>query len=649
MAKLDVRVQAAIGMLVWAALVPAARAWIYPEHRDIALAGIAKLPAAERESLQRLWSEARRSMTGHWCENIAAVDQGLKPPCIDFAAWAALAGDHSCSPQHLLRAVVPSDWVLPVATVAAETKATLARSSSRVESLNAIAQSNLALQRADAEYATRAGANNAHFLLARTGGNAAEYLRSSVAEGAPLNAMGLYVQYHLAALAAADELSKVPAGDPTRSDKAGEVVALGGYALHWLEDSYAAGHVVGTWGATPWRKGTHDYYSEFGVDTTDWAGQSIVMFGDANMKPADLERASSAVARSLHELASALASGDPLAASARGFGPGPAAMFAFDACKQERQPTDRGWEGIPRGFLAEFGATPVPGREEGKVNLPRFRDELGPFSAVFASLTGGAAWGGISSSTRGLATIAAGLRFGYGVEGVTGSVGTGLSFVEVGLEMSASQVDNCNQGSSCSGLGSSTLFPRVPARTGVRFGLRVPFWLLPGDMIVLAPVLALASPRTLSNVGVAAASGGFIPYERSFRTGAGIFQIVAGREVQGTLYGYILGGRSVPLVIVPIDNPNPGGPQYGVLALKSLSLGFPVVEWTPFRTFATQVAFGLQLQLGFGVEVPLSRQLEFPTGVPAPDVSTGWNVFLRVQADGRYFFGSREDLQPPKG
>jgi len=292
---------------------------------------------------------------------------------------------------------------------------------------------------------------------------------------------------------------------------------------------------------------------------------------------------------------------------------------------------------------------PVPGRGAGEVHPPRFRDELGPFSGVFASVTGGPVWGGVSSSTRPLAAIAAGMRFGFGVEGVTGSVGTGLTFVEVGLEMSASQVDNCDQASSCSGLGASALFPRVPARTGLRFGLRLPFWLVPGDMILLAPVLALASPRTLSNVGVAAASGGFIPYEQSVRTGAGIFQIVLGREVQGTLYGYLLGDRTVPLLIVPIDNPNPGGSPYGVLALKSLSLGFPVVEWTPFRTFATQVAFGLQLQLGFGVEVPLSRQLVFPTGVPAPNVSTSWSVFLRVQADGRYFFGSREDLQPPKG
>ncbi|HWE22342.1 MAG TPA: hypothetical protein VG496_00250, partial [Myxococcales bacterium] len=367
--------------------------------------------------------------------------------------------------------------------------------------------------------------------------------------------------------------------------------------------------------------------------------------GDANMKPADLQRASKAVARSLRELVAALTAGDPLATSARRFGPGPGAMLAFDACKEEKQPADDGREGVALGFWTGLGTMPVPARAEGDVHPPRFRDELGPFAGVFGSIAGGPAWGGVNSGARGSGLVAVGARFGFGVEGVTGSVGTGLSFVEVGLELSTAQVDNCEQ-VSCSGLGASTLFPRMPARSGLRLGIRLPFWVVPGDLIVLAPVLALVSPPTLSNVGVAAASGGLIPYERSFRTGAGIFQLVAGREMQATLYGY-LGDRNIPLVVVPIDNP--GGSQYGVVALKSLALGFPIVEWTPFRTFATQVAFGLQLQLGFGLEVPLSTQLKYPTGPAAPDIPTSWNVFFRIQADGRYFFGSREDLNPPKG
>jgi len=122
---------------------------------------------------------------------------------------------------------------------------------------------------------------------------------------------------------------------------------------------------------------------------------------------------------------------------------------------------------------------PVPGRGPGEVHLPRFRDELGPFGGVFASIAGGPAWGGPGNSgTRGTGSVSVGARVGFGMEGVTGSVGTGLAFAEVGLEMTTPQLDKC-EGSSCGALGTTSLFPRVPARTGLRLGLRVPFWLIP--------------------------------------------------------------------------------------------------------------------------------------------------------------------------
>src|SRR6267142_742946 len=483
-------------------LLPAAgRSWIYSEHRVIAGAGVDKLSAGDREKIERLWTEARKVIPARLCERLWAGDQGTDPTCIDFAAWAAISGDHSCSPRQLVGSVVPGPWILDVAAVAAHTSVALQSTNTRVERINRIASMNLALQRADSEYATRAGANNAHFLLAREGSGAAGYLQATVREGAPLNAIGLYVQYHAAALAAG-------AGGADALD----VLALEGFALHWLEDSFAAGHVVGTWGSTAWRKGTHDYYSEFGVDTLRWNSEPVTLFGDANMRPADLERASAAVAASLTDLANALRPGDSAASAAAAFGPGPAAMLSFDACKEERQPTDRGLDGIKFALARQLGATPIPGQGEGHVNLPRYRDELGPFFGGFASLDPGVAWGGVSdASVRAIGSIAVGVRLGFGVEGVTGSVGTGLTFIEGGLEMSAAQLDHCS-GTSCDALGASNLFPRVPARTGLRLGLRLPFWLLPADTLLLVPILALVSPASLSKVGVAAASGGFFPY-----------------------------------------------------------------------------------------------------------------------------------------
>jgi len=58
-------------------LAPAAgRAWIFSEHRDIAGAAVAKLPAAERERLDRLWVGARSAVPGRLCEQMWAGDQG---------------------------------------------------------------------------------------------------------------------------------------------------------------------------------------------------------------------------------------------------------------------------------------------------------------------------------------------------------------------------------------------------------------------------------------------------------------------------------------------------------------------------------------------------------------------------------------------
>ena len=149
----------------------------------------------------------------------------------------------------------------------------------------------------------------------------------------------------------------------------------------------------------------------------------------------------------------------------------------------------------------------------------------------------------------------------------------------------------------------------------------MPFWLIPGDMLILGPVLALASPTMLSEVGVAAASGGLIPWQRSFSTGAGVFQVVAGREVRAVLFGFM----GDLLGVVP-GGPLPDGSNpYVVVKFKSVQLEFPVLEWTPFRTFATQLTFAAQLQLGFSVGLPVSTEVLYPVGTPF-STTPGWSI-----------------------
>ncbi len=634
----------AVGFAV--ALIPcAAFAWIYPEHRDIAAEAISRLPEAQRAAVEQLWGDARPGYPAKLCPSISAGDQGLDPSCIDFAAFPALSGDHSCSPKEVLEKVLPSDWILRVAHVSAETRADLASVRTREGRLNVIATNNLRLQTADPEYVTRAGANNAHFLLPRTADDLDAYLVACFAEGAPLNALGLYGHYHIAALALAQRLAagEVPAAD--RAAAARDVLALEGFAIHWLEDIYSSGHTVGTWGDVAWRKGTHDYYSEFGVDGVDWNGRSVRAFGDANMTPADLDRAASAVAASLAQLGGALRAGDALGRLAQQWGTGVAAVRAFDSCKETGQPSAKrgGGEPIWPYFIDQVRRMPRPALGPGEVHMPRFRDELGPFVSLYGAVGGGVAFGA-PAGTNGTGNLGAGVRLGYGADSVTGSVGTGILFLEVGFVAETAQKAQCGTGPGCDALGPAAYMPRVAARTGLDLGIRLPFWVVPGDMLILGPVLALTSPRLLSKIGVEAGSGGLIPYERSLSTGVGTFQVVAGREVRVSLFGY--GFSNQPMAVLQNGTLPDGTPTYAVVQFKELQFQFPVLEWTPFRTFATQLTFATPVQLGFSMTLP-STTVVYPAGA-SYSASTVWSVWLRGVFDGRYFFGSREDLDRPR-
>ena len=155
-----------IFLLVLLQVFPA-YAWVFPEHRDIAVLAVQRLDSDRQVQLQALWSEARSGHEGRLCAQIADPAQVPGPACIDFAAWAAISGDHSCSAHEMLDTSLNASWVLGVARVAGRLKAQLAAASRRSERDNAVRNSDLALERTDPEYLTRASTNNAHFLLAR--------------------------------------------------------------------------------------------------------------------------------------------------------------------------------------------------------------------------------------------------------------------------------------------------------------------------------------------------------------------------------------------------------------------------------------------------------------------------------------------------
>jgi hypothetical protein len=241
--------------------VPFLLGWVYCEHRDIAILAILRLDPEHRAVLDRMWGNARKGHESRLSDSPADTAQGEKPEKIDYAAWAAISGDHSCSPANMLHNVLDTKWILEVADVTARLKHNLEKAQGvHYKRINALRDSDLQLQAADPEYATRAGSNNVHFLLARPAGliGAGTYAGKSIGEGSELNAVGAYTYFHFSALRKAAVLSDSGLSPERRSAISLASLADEAFALHFLEDCFAAGHIAGTWGNASVRKGTHD-------------------------------------------------------------------------------------------------------------------------------------------------------------------------------------------------------------------------------------------------------------------------------------------------------------------------------------------------------------------------------------------------------
>ena len=143
-----------------------------------------------------------------------------------------------------------------------------------------------------------------------------------------------------------------------------------GFALHFLEDTFAAGHVAGTWGDVSQRKGTHDHYNESGLEVFTWGGGSVsaVLMGDAHMRGEDTERAAGAVRDSLAQVIDQ-ASGRPGVALLPHTPGAPAEPDAFDVCKNNVlvrrdegvRVTAEGRDAARAGAAPDPGAGPRPG------------------------------------------------------------------------------------------------------------------------------------------------------------------------------------------------------------------------------------------------------------------------------------------------
>ena len=137
----------------------------------------------------------------------------------------------------------------------------------------------------------------------------------------------------------------------------------------------------------------------------------------------------------------------------------------------------------------------------------------------------------------------------------------------------------------------------------------MPFYLIPGDLLLLSP-LYFVSPETYTSMAVTAGNGGLIPWQAGWATGIGRFQFVLGRELGATFYGYGFENTTV----VPGATP---GAEPRVVDFKSIHFDLPILEYRPYRAFDTKQSSAVLIQLFAGADVPKHTTVTWPPGAPA--------------------------------
>ncbi len=612
------------------------RAWLYPEHRDIMLIAIQKLSTAYRTSLDKLWVQARIGYEFRLSEEVIDVEQLLKPEYIDYAAWPAIAGDHSCSAENMLHNILETNWILAVADITAQLKIDLAFSEDHVRRINSVRESDLKLQGADPEYATRAGSNNVHFLLSLpdVDMDVFSYIFSCTKEGEELNAISAYVLYHYNAILKASRLASGNLSSEERSALTLAMLADEAYAIHFLQDMFAAGHVAGTWGDASQRKGTHDYYNERGLKVSTWDGDNAVLTGDAWMRTEDAERAAFAVRLSVMQIL------DVVNGKHSEFNNLSRDVFyspdSFNVCQNNYVPAYEANTYFDKLLEEVILKTPVPALEEGLGDLPRFRAEVGTFVGFSPAARGGLIFGGFGEGQETIGVIG-GLemsgRFGAGLDGVINEAGDGLAFIDLGYRQDASLSTEVLDVEELRAYGN--IYSTIPGRSAFSSRLRLPFYVLPGDLLILGPLLFFIDQEALVSVGVSAVNGGLIPWQRGIETSFGRFQFVLGREVAVYLYGR----TKTPDALVTYSTNENGIEDLFVISYRSTQLEFPILEYRPFRSFDADQRSSLFIQIYGAADFPHDvKVLESFTGtITPPELKTVWGLGLRLIFDWRHY------------
>jgi hypothetical protein len=265
--------------------------------------------------------------------------------------------------------------------------------------------------------------------------------------------------------------------------------------------------------------------------------------------------------------------------------------------------------------------------------MPRFNSEIGPFIGVIATTSGSTHFGGFLENQKNvgaIGSIAIGLRAGIGLEGILNESSDGLIFLDIGLSNDGATTAKFNTEDNAKAFGS--ISSQIPARTSTYFRLRVPYWLVPGDLIIAAPFLSYFSPNSLTSMGVVASNGGLLGLQSGMDTWLGRFQFVLGREVGVHLYT----ANEEESRAFAIGEEN-GKPVPALIDIHSVKLEFPFLEYRLFRTFSSDQSSSINVQLYVGVDIPVKIDRILPLNGTIPPERNIYSIGLKFNLNWRKY------------
>jgi hypothetical protein len=253
------------------------------------------------------------------------------------------------------------------------------------------------------------------------------------------------------------------------------------------------------------------------------------------------------------------------------------------------------------------------------------------FAGVAPSMRASTVFGGFGHDqlkTGAIGGIEASVRFGIGLDGVLNEAGDGLVFLEFGWRQDASSTNQFGDSDAIIPAGAIT--SAIPGRAAYAGRFRMPFWLLPFDLLYTAPIMLIASPNSFAKMAVIAGNGGLISWQSGIATPIGRFQFVLGREVGAYFYGH---ETPNDVLLLPA-----GDGTNSLVEYRSLQLDFPILEYRPFRTFSMDQSSSLLVQFTGGLDIPHSASVIYPKDSTIPEFKTTWFIGTRIVFDWRYYF-----------